>query len=67
MRVWNRSHFNSWQLYAHSHGGLRPIGKQYDIGVDGDNYYPVSFDKLRTIMDKKQNNFNYIVPENSRI
>ncbi len=62
MRVWNKSHFNSWQLFGHSHGKVDSIGKQYDIGIDRNNYYPVSFDKLNSIMDKKQDNFNYISP-----
>jgi len=62
MRVWNRSHFNSWQLFGHSHGKLSSIGKQCDIGIDANNYCPVSFEKLNEIMEKKQNNFNYISP-----
>jgi calcineurin-like phosphoesterase family protein len=40
MRVWPRSHHNSWQLYGHSHGKLLPIGKQWDIGVDNNDFYP---------------------------
>ena len=60
MRVWNKSHFNSWQLYAHSHGKLNPLGKQYDVGVDNNNFMPVSFNQLIKIMENQQNNFNFI-------
>lgn len=60
MRVWPRSHYNSWQLYGHSHGRLAPVGKQYDIGVDNNNFYPVSFDKIREIMKDSVDNFNLI-------
>ena len=66
MRVWNRSHFNSWQLYGHSHGNLSDIGKQYDVGVDSNNFLPVSFAKLKEIMETKANNCNYITPEELR-
>src|SRR5574343_371289 len=43
MRTWERSHYGAWQLYGHSHGKLTPIGKQWDIGVDNNNFTPVSF------------------------
>lgn len=63
MRVWHKSHFNAWQLYGHSHGTLLPMGKQHDIGVDSNNFLPVSFEQLRNLMEKKENNPNYIPPE----
>ncbi len=63
MRVWNKSHFNAGQLYGHSHGNLNPIGKQYDIGVDNNRFFPVSLEELHIIMNKLPNNFNYIPPE----
>jgi calcineurin-like phosphoesterase family protein len=66
MRVWNKSHFNAWQLYGHSHATLDPIGKQYDVGVDNNNFFPVSYDTISKIMKKKPNNFNYIPPEKRR-
>lgn len=64
MRVWWLSHYNSWNLFGHSHGKLDGIGKQHDIGVDNNNYCPVSFDRLKEIMYNKPNNFNYINKEN---
>jgi len=63
MRVWNKSHYNAWQLYGHSHGKLSPVGKQYDVGVDNNDFYPISFNNLMKIMKESHNNFNYIPPE----
>ena len=60
MRVWPRSHYNSWQLYGHSHGKLEPIGKQWDIGVDNNDFHPVSFDQIRSIMDSQPDNPNLV-------
>lgn len=60
MRVWDKSHFNSWQLYGHSHGTLPPEGKQYDVGVDNNDFKPLSFDQLKGIMAKLPNNINYL-------
>ena len=66
MRVWHKSHFNSWQLYGHSHSNLPPVGKQYDVGVDNNNFAPISFDDLIQIMENSPDNFNYIPPEKMR-
>jgi len=58
MRVWPRSHFNSWQLYGHSHGKLDPVGKQWDVGVDNNDFLPVSFEQLKLVMVEKPDNPN---------
>ena len=60
MRVWPRSHYNSWCLYGHSHGKLAPVGKSYDVGVDNNQFYPISFDSLKVIMEKQPDNFNLV-------
>ena len=59
MRSWSCSHYNSWQLHAHHHGRLHPEGKQLDIGVDTNNYYPYSWDKVKEIMKDRPNNSAY--------
>ena len=56
LRTWPRSHFNSWQLHGHSHGQLEPVGKQWDVGVDNNDYYPVSFERIREIMAGRPDN-----------
>jgi calcineurin-like phosphoesterase family protein len=60
MRVWSKSHFNSWHLYGHSHGQLAPEGKSWDVGVDNNNFMPVSFKQIKAIMEKRPDNFNLI-------
>lgn len=60
MLTWECSHYNSWQLFGHSHGRLDLPHKQYDIGVDNNDYCPVSFEKVKEIMNFKPNNFNYL-------
>lgn len=58
-RTWPRSHYNTWNLHGHSHGKLDPIGKQYDVGVDNNNLYPIEFVAVKEIMDNSPDNFNY--------
>ena len=59
-RVWAKSHYNSWHLYGHSHGGLDPFGKSWDVGVDNNNFEPLSFWDIKKIMDSRPDNFNLI-------
>lgn len=65
MRTWHKSHYNSFQLYGHSHGNLPPQGKQHDIGVDINNFYPLSAEQILEIMKGRMDNFN-LVRDNSR-
>ena len=60
-RVWERSHYNSWHLFGHSHGKLEPIGKSWDVGVDANNYGPpLSLDEIVEIMKTRPDNPNLI-------
>jgi len=52
MRTWNKQHHGSWHLFGHSHGGMPPHGKSFDIGVDCWNYFPLSLDEVTAEMDK---------------
>lgn len=60
MRTWHCSHWNSWQLYGHTHGTLEPVGKQLDIGVDTNNFEPYSFNDIQHIMGRRPDNPNFI-------
>lgn len=60
MRVWSKSHYNSWHLYGHSHGRLSPIGKSWDVGVDNNNFFPLSLTDIERIMKTRPDNFNLI-------
>jgi calcineurin-like phosphoesterase family protein len=59
LKIWNNCKFGTWQLCGHSHGGLESSlpfaneGKILDCGVDVFSEAPVSFDKVKEIMDKK--------------
>jgi calcineurin-like phosphoesterase family protein len=60
MRVWSKSHYNSWHLYGHSHGKLKPYGKSWDVGVDKNNFTPLSFNEIKNIMKRRPDNFNLV-------
>ena len=60
MRVWPKSHYNSYHGYAHSHGALPPIGKSWDVGVDNNNYTPLHIHDFLKIMEVRPNNENYL-------
>lgn len=55
MRVWNKSHHGTWQLYGHSHGSLPddPNALSMDVGVDTNNFYPYSMEDIGELMKKK--------------
>lgn len=60
MRVWPSSHYNSWQLFGHSHGGLQPIGKQWDVGLENNHFTLLNEDDIINIMSSRPDNLNYI-------
>lgn len=60
MRVWPKSHYNSYHFFGHSHGYLPAVGKSHDVGVDNNKFSPISFNELKILMDNKPDNFNYV-------
>ena len=60
MRDLAKSHHGSWQLNGHSHACLPPEGKQWDVGVDNNNFVPVSFAQIVKIMSTLPDNFNLV-------
>lgn len=46
-RTWNGMGRGALNLHGHSHGQLRPIPRQYDVGVDAQGFVPV---RLETIL-----------------
>ncbi|MDO8610978.1 MAG: phosphoesterase [bacterium] len=54
-KVWNKSHFGSWNLFAHSHGSLKDDinSLSIDVGVDCHNFTPINFEQIKEIMSKK--------------
>jgi calcineurin-like phosphoesterase family protein len=41
-RTWNGMHRGSLNLHGHSHGRMKPLPRQLDVGVDVHNYRPIS-------------------------
>ena len=47
-RSWNGMHRGAVNLHGHSHGRLKPLARQFDVGVDVQAYRPVSLGELLT-------------------
>ena len=43
-RTWNRMGRGVVNLHGHSHGKLKPVRRQYDVGVDAWDYCPVTLE-----------------------
>lgn len=45
-RTWNQMGKKSINLHGHSHGRLKPMPRQFDVGVDARGLRPVTFEEL---------------------
>lgn len=45
-RSWNAQHRGSINLHGHSHGRLKPIKRQFDVGSDVHAFAPVTLEQL---------------------
>ena len=54
MRTWRHDLRGNWHLYGHSHGQLPGYGKSFDVGVDVQGFTPVSFARLKKMMDARE-------------
>jgi calcineurin-like phosphoesterase family protein len=45
-RTWNRIGRQSVDLHGHSHGKLKPMPRQFDVGVDARGLRPVTLDEI---------------------
>jgi calcineurin-like phosphoesterase family protein len=45
-RSWNGQHRGAINLHGHSHGRMKPLPRQFDVGVDARDFRPVSLDQL---------------------
>lgn len=45
-RAWNGQHRRAINLHGHSHGRLKPMPRQFDVGVDPRGFAPVTLDQL---------------------
>lgn len=59
---YNKSHFNAYSLYGHHHSDVSSIvqGKRMNVGVDQNNFQPISFEDVESYMANRENNWDYI-------
>lgn len=62
MLAWPRSHYGSWHLHGHNHSGNLPYypGKIMNVGVDLNNFYPVSWPEVVQYMKGQPPNWNLV-------
>lgn len=54
MRSWNRSYHGAWHLHGHVHGKMPNYhSNAYDVGVDCNDFKPVSYEQIKSIMTKQ--------------
>lgn len=44
--TWNNAHHGSYQAFGHSHGQLKSLPRSIDVGVDAQNFRPISVDEF---------------------
>ena len=47
-RSWNGQHRGAINLHGHSHGRLKPMLRQFDVGVDPNGFAPIELTHLAT-------------------
>lgn len=55
--TWHGSHRGTWNLHGHCHNSLdkslNKYAKRFDVGVDANNYFPVSFEEIKKVLDQR--------------
>jgi calcineurin-like phosphoesterase family protein len=46
LRVWNGQNRGALDLHGHSHGRLKPLPRQIDVGVDAWDFRPIGLDAI---------------------
>jgi calcineurin-like phosphoesterase family protein len=49
-RSWNRQHRGAVNLHGHSHGRMKPLPRQCDVGVDLWDYTPVALERVLAVV-----------------
>lgn len=68
MYSWSCSHFGAWLLHGHHH---RNTEKQFpskimNVGIDVNNFSPVSFEEINIYMKSRPDNWDYIKKNNEK-
>ena len=45
LRSWERKEYGACHFYGHTHGNLLPLYKSWEVGVDCNNFYPISLEE----------------------
>lgn len=62
MLTWHNAMRGSWQLFGHIHSGINSSASekdillkpsQYDVGVDNNNFTPISYEQLKVIITRQ--------------
>lgn len=62
MYSWPRSHFGTWLLHGHHHKGVATNwGKIMNVGVDLNDFHPVSWLQVVAHMRKQPDNWNLVL------
>lgn len=54
-RTWNQMGKGSIDLHGHSHGKLKPLTRQYDVGVDARDFRPVTLAQILAAPRRRAN------------
>ena len=55
-RSWNGQHRGAINLHGHSHGRLKPVPRQHDVGVDAHGFRPVTLATIRAVASRGRAN-----------
>jgi calcineurin-like phosphoesterase family protein len=62
LRTWNRMAKGALNLHGHSHGRLKPLPRQTDVGVDCWDFQPIQPERLRGAVPAPSANRNSAEP-----
>ena len=51
LAIWEEAQHGSYHPHGHVHGTYKNAGRSWDVGVDNNDYYPVSIDKVKELCD----------------
>ena len=51
LESWDRSHHGAWHLHGHSHGKMTARSGRMDVGVDANEFRPVSLEEVATKLE----------------
>jgi len=59
--TWNKAHYGSYQAFGHSHGGIHSLPGSVDVGVDNQDFRPISVEEFVRQAEESIHNAEYLV------